>query len=84
MNAAKLRAEIGAILLQLEKVSFRVERSAFYGGGENPELRRASANLSLACSHLRDANHLVGELVVDALALTDADREQAKQAAGRA
>ena len=77
---AMLRRALSAQLLELEQLQAVAEKAWRANPRKDDDLT-VSAHLSLAIDHIRHANSLVGKLLAEVL--TDADRQQAAEAAGR-
>lgn len=78
MQLAQAKAEIAQHLMAMDKLYEKLLPAAYHTPGSVDGLRMVTACVGCAAGHLRDANESLGKLLV--AQLTDADREQAKQA----
>jgi hypothetical protein len=81
---ARIRRELSTLLLAIEFLDDMASRDAYAewpAKGPSKDVATLVAELSCAVYHVRNANELAGKLLFNAL--SDADREQAADAAGR-
>lgn len=85
MPLAMLRRALSAPLIELEQLHAVAQKAAYPGYPSNYQCTQDEqfivAHLALAIDHLRHCNTSVGKMLLHAL--SDADREQAADAAGR-
>lgn len=81
MNATQLRRELGHMILRLDELVQQAWEDARANGFPDDACATASY-LGFAADNLRTVNHKAGKLLV--AQLTDKDRAQADEAAGRA